>query len=282
MQYQMDISNAVSPYRGLKMNFSQKFNKLALRAMLVLGLTASGAAHAACDVTLVSVFANGQAVLKADCGTGVLISQITWLQNNIQLPTPPLTVSTIQDIYYTTAITTGTSTFTATATGNNGVVLAGKAATIISPPAAPVCTSVSASPSSVSVGTPANVIFSANCNNTPTSYAWTATNGGPALTSTGNGSTATATFPATSTASYGYTVTATNGGGSGSASTTVQVSSVPPPSCTLSANPTAVNAGSSSTLTASCSPAATSYAWTGATCATTSSSCTVTPAATTT
>lgn len=36
------------------------------------------------------------------------------------------------------------------------------------------------------------------------------------------------------------------------------------PTCTLSASPTSVSAGSTSILTASCSPAATSYAWTGA------------------
>ncbi|MDP4027494.1 MAG: DUF4214 domain-containing protein [Gallionella sp.] len=55
------------------------------------------------------------------------------------------------------------------------------------------------------------------------------------------------------------------------------------PACTLTATPATIAAGGSSTLTASCSPAATSYVWTGGSCAGTSAaSCTVTPAATTT
>ena len=55
------------------------------------------------------------------------------------------------------------------------------------------------------------------------------------------------------------------------------------PSCTLTATPASISAGSSSTLTANCSPAATSYTWSGGSCAgTTGASCTVTPAATTT
>src|ERR1035437_4934581 len=53
------------------------------------------------------------------------------------------------------------------------------------------------------------------------------------------------------------------------------------PQCALSANPAIISAGASSTLTASCSPAATSFEWTGGTCdGTTSSNCTVTPSVT--
>jgi len=55
-----------------------------------------------------------------------------------------------------------------------------------------------------------------------------------------------------------------------------------PPQCTLTASPASITAGGSSTLTASCSPVATSHVWTGGSCAgTTGASCTVTPAATT-
>jgi hypothetical protein len=55
------------------------------------------------------------------------------------------------------------------------------------------------------------------------------------------------------------------------------------PQCTLSASPAVLSAGASSTLTANCSPAATSFEWSGGTCAgTTSSSCTVAPSVTTT
>ncbi len=53
--------------------------------------------------------------------------------------------------------------------------------------------------------------------------------------------------------------------------------------CTLTATPSAITPGGSSTLTSSCSPSATSFVWTGGTCAgTTAASCTVTPLATTT
>jgi predicted heme/steroid binding protein len=50
------------------------------------------------------------------------------------------------------------------------------------------------------------------------------------------------------------------------------------PDCTLSASPPSVSKNGSSTLTASCSPAATSYVWTGGTCVvTTAATCSVTP-----
>ena len=55
------------------------------------------------------------------------------------------------------------------------------------------------------------------------------------------------------------------------------------PTCTLTAAPASIAAGGTSTLTASCSPLATSYTWTGGTCVGTNSlaSCTVTPVETT-
>lgn len=53
--------------------------------------------------------------------------------------------------------------------------------------------------------------------------------------------------------------------------------------CTLTADPAIVSAGASSTLTASCSPAATSYEWSGGSCigTTTKSTCMVSPTVTT-
>lgn len=55
-----------------------------------------------------------------------------------------------------------------------------------------------------------------------------------------------------------------------------------PPQCTLTASPAMISAGASSTLTATCSPAATSFEWSGGTCVgTTASNCTVTPSVTT-
>jgi hypothetical protein len=65
--------------------------------------------------------------------------------------------------------------------------------------------------------------------------------------------------------------------------TVTQAGTVAAPVCTLLASPAAIVAGGSSTLTANCSPAATSYNWTGGTCGGSSAaSCTVTPAVTTT
>lgn len=64
---------------------------------------------------------------------------------------------------------------------------------------------------------------------------------------------------------------------------TVQTAVAAVPVCTVSASASSITAGSSATLTASCSPAATSYVWTGGTCSTsTLASCTVTPTATVT
>src|SRR5450759_3199897 len=55
-----------------------------------------------------------------------------------------------------------------------------------------------------------------------------------------------------------------------------------PPQCTLTANPAMISAGGTSTLTANCSPAATSFEWSGGGCTgMTSSKCTVTPLVTT-
>jgi len=61
------------------------------------------------------------------------------------------------------------------------------------------------------------------------------------------------------------------------------IAALTPPACTLTAAPSSIAPGGSSTLTASCSPAATGYTWTGGTCAgKTTSTCTVTPRSTTT
>lgn len=67
--------------------------------------------------------------------------------------------------------------------------------------------------------------------------------------------------------------------------TCVASSSLPPtltPTCTLAASPSTINSGSFSTLTASCSPAATLYEWTGAGTGSFTSGGTVTPTVTAT
>lgn len=69
----------------------------------------------------------------------------------------------------------------------------------------------------------------------------------------------------------------------GKYSLTISAVSTPPPSCTLTASPASLTAGASTTLTASCSPAASTYTWTGGSCAGTSAAtCTASPAASTT
>lgn len=55
-----------------------------------------------------------------------------------------------------------------------------------------------------------------------------------------------------------------------------------PPVCTLTATPASINPGETSTLSVSCSPAATAYVWSGGSCAgNTGTTCTVTPTAST-
>jgi hypothetical protein len=136
---------------------------------------------------------------------------------------------------------------------------------------APDCT-LSANPSSITAGDRSTL--TATCKPTPTSYIWT---GG---TCAGSGSTCTVTPTATTT----YTVQGANAGGTKPAvSVTVTVAPNSPPVCTLTANPASVSSGGSSTLTATCNPAATSYTWTGGNCAgTTGSICMVKPTAATT
>ena len=97
----------------------------------------------------------------------------------------------------------------------------------------------------------------------------------------------------TAAANAGSTFTGWTGAGcSGVGACTVQMTQqqnvtaafalVAGPVCTLTALPATIRAGDSSTLTATCSPLATFYSWTGGTCTgTTAASCTVNPVATT-
>ena len=116
----------------------------------------------------------------------------------------------------------------------------------------------------------------ASCSSAATSYAWT---GGTCAGTSG------ASCIVTPSADTTYSVTGGNAGGTGNtASATVTVvAQVTSPVCTLNATPPSIAAGGSATLTASCSPVAVTYAWSGGTCAGTSAaSCIVTPKVTTT
>ncbi len=133
----------------------------------------------------------------------------------------------------------------------------------------PSC-SLTAAPTTIGRGDSATL--TAVCIPAATSYAWT--NSGFASTaSSGNVS------PTTTTT---YSVQGTNTAGSGNtANATVTVNQPAVPVCTLAASPTTINLGDSSTLTASCTPPATSYAWTNAAFATSASGGSVSPTATT-
>jgi len=130
----------------------------------------------------------------------------------------------------------------------------------------PTCT-LTASPSTITGG--GSSTLTATCSPAATSYAWTNT-GFAATASSGTVS------PTVNTT---YSVIGSNSAGAGnSASATVSVT----PNCTLTASPGAITTGGSSTLTATCSPAATSYAWTNTGFAATVSSGTVSPTVSTT
>lgn len=60
-----------------------------------------------------------------------------------------------------------------------------------------------------------------------------------------------------------------------------QVTTLKAPTCVLTPTPSTITAGQPATLTATCTPAATSYQWSDTACASTSSTCTVTPNITT-
>ncbi|MBK6998574.1 MAG: DUF1566 domain-containing protein [Rhodoferax sp.] len=118
------------------------------------------------------------------------------------------------------------------------------------------------------------------------SCAWTATSNASWITITagssgsGNGTVAYAVAANTGTTQRTGTLTI-----AGKTFTVTQAagSTVTAPVCTLSANPSSITSGGSSTLTATCNPTATSYIWMGGSCAGTSgASCTVSPTATTT
>ncbi len=118
------------------------------------------------------------------------------------------------------------------------------------------------------------------------SCAWTAASNASWITitsgSSGSGNGTVAYAVAVNTGTTGRTGTLTIAGKTFTV-TQVSGSTVAVPVCSLRANPSSIIAGGSSTLTATCSPSATSYIWTGGSCAgTTGSSCTVKPAVTTT
>ncbi len=174
-----------------------------------------------------------------------------------------------------TVTPTATTTYTVAGTNSSGTSTAASATVTVS-----ACSSALnvASASVAATASTGSVNVTSTCAWTATSNAsWISITSG--ASGSGNGIVSYAVAANTSTtartgtlAIAGKTFTVTQAGSTGTL----------PPDCTLTANPSSITAGASVTLTASCNPAATSYIWTGGTCAgTTGSSCTVAPTVTT-
>jgi hypothetical protein len=150
----------------------------------------------------------------------------------------------------------------------------------------PVCT-LTPSPASIFAGDSSSL--TANCYPGASDHTWSGggvTIGAPVTCTTlgasGSCLASTVTVTVSPTLTTTYTVTPSNGAGTGTAiSATVSVTLPPVPTCSLTASPASIIDGSSSILTANCNPAATSYVWSAAACASSSKICTVTPTATT-
>ncbi len=123
-------------------------------------------------------------------------------------------------------------------------------------PGPPVCLSLLASPPNpVAAGT--SVTLTASCSNNPTTYTWTA-NGLPA------GTTTVPSLSVAPTQTTTYAVRASNASGTSAVPQSVIVVVLNPPACLslLASPPNPVAAGTSVTLTASCSNNPTTFTWT--------------------
>ncbi|MEO8506490.1 MAG: hypothetical protein ABI593_02560 [Betaproteobacteria bacterium] len=155
------------------------------------------------------------------------------------------------------SITYGVAGTNAAGTGN-----AGNVTVTWMLPGPPVC-NLSPSTSTPFVGQ--TITITATCGGNPTSYVWTGC----------NSSTATCQATATDVGTKLYTLIATNGAGAVTSSVSVTwIAPVITPVCTLTAAKNTATVGEQVTLTAACSNAPTSYAWTG--CTSTGPTCTAT------
>ena len=169
---------------------------------------------------------------------------------------------------------TATTTYSVTSTTIGGAT--GAAASVTVTVCSPTLDASSALvPASANTG---NVSVASSCSWTATSNAsWITITSGASGSGNGTVTYVVAANSGTTTRTGTLTI-------AGKTFTVLQAagSTVTAPVCTLSANPPSITNGGSSTLTANCNPAATSYIWTGGSCSSTSSTCTVTPTSTTT
>ncbi len=170
------------------------------------------------------------------------------------------------------ASTTGSYTLTYTVTDSGGLSASTTRTVIVKPVVVPPTPTVTlnANPSTINPGATSTLTWASN-NTTSCSAAWTS-----ATSTSGNMIVA----PATTTA---YAITCTGSNGSATATTTITVTTPnvnPTPSVTLTANPSTIDKGQSSTLSwSSANVTSCSAAWTSAT--STSGSQAVSPSATT-
>lgn len=175
----------------------------------------------------------GSSTLTASCTPAA--TSYTWTNSGFASSAPSGSVSP-------------TSTTTYSVVGNNAAGSSASASTTVTVNQPPTC-SLTPSPSTINRG--GSSTLTASCTPAATSYVWTNTGFSSSAPSGSVSPTTTAT----------YSVVGQNAAGAGdSASATVTVNQ--PPTCTLTPSPSTINRGGSSTLTASCTPAATSYVWT--------------------
>ena len=164
----------------------------------------------------------------------------------------------------TTAANAGSVTYTVV--GSNSVGNGAPASVQVGwqLPAPPSCT-VSASNTTPMAGT--SVTLTANCSGSPTNYVWTSC----------TSSTSTCQATSANAGVVNYSVAGANSSGTGSAahvSVNWQPRPTATPSCTVSPSNNAPFTGQTITLTATCTNAPTTYAWTN--CSSTSSTCNTT------
>jgi hypothetical protein len=162
-------------------------------------------------------------------------SKLTWTTDNANSVTIDQGVGSVSLDGSTYVSPTQTTTYTLTAKGDGGTVKCQTTVTVQAPPP-PSCT-LTANPSNIKDGQSSTLTWTTQ---NATSVSIDQGIGSVAL----NGSKSVSPHQTTT-----YTLTAKGDGGTVKCQTTVTVTSNPPPSCTLSANPDTITQGQSSTLT---------------------------------
>lgn len=197
-----------------------------------------------CTLKTSAGFVQGAYTLTATCTPTA--ASYTWSYTGCSSASATCTVAPTVTTSYTVA-------------GKNSAGVAGNTATVQvpvggtpAPTGRPVCTLSAIA--GFSIG---QILVQASCNPAATSYTWSANTGFSSLV--GSGSIAT---PSTTTT---FTVIGHNASGSSDMASAIYSVSVP--TCTLTPASSSIAPNDSSTLTANCTPAATSYIWTGGNCA---------------